>query len=49
MKDKFNDIFDTINLLHKKYNSKDYLKNIENFKNDSQDLVEILEKYKVVK
>ena len=32
MKDEFNDIFDTINLLHKKYSSYEYLENIENFK-----------------
>ena len=48
MKDEFNDIFDTINLLHKKYSSYEYLENIENFKKDSQELVKILEKYKVI-
>lgn len=48
MREEFSDIFDTIKLLHKKYSSHEYLENLEKFKNDSQDLVNILEKYKVM-
>lgn len=47
MKENFSDIFETIDLLHKKYKSKDYLNTIENFDKNSKELVEILEKYKV--
>lgn len=47
MKEKFNDIFETINLMHKKYGSQDYLENLEELKKSSNDLVKILEKYKV--
>ncbi len=47
MKERFNDIFETINLMHKKYNSKNYLENLEELKKSSNDLAKILEKYKV--
>lgn len=47
MKEKFSDIFETINLMHKKYGSQDYLENLEELKKSSNDLVKILEKYKV--
>lgn len=49
MKSEFNDIFEAINLMHKKYSSKEYLENIDNFSNNSKDLVQILEKYNVNK
>lgn len=49
MKSEFNDIFESINLMHKKYNSKEYLDNIDNFSNSSKDLEQILEKYNVNK
>lgn len=47
MKDKFNDIFETINLMHKKYNSQDYLENLEKLRKSSNDLEKILERYKI--
>ena len=47
MNKEFNDIFESINLMHKKYNSKEYLENIDNFTNSSKDLEQILEKYNV--
>lgn len=47
MKEKFSDIFETIDSLHKKYSSQEYLKTLDNFNNSSKDLVKILEKYKV--
>lgn len=47
MKENFKDILDSINTLHKKYRSKEYLETIEHFNRDSKDLVKILEKYKV--
>lgn len=47
MENNFKDIFETISTLHKKYSTKQYLENIENFNKDSNDLVKILEKYKV--
>lgn len=45
MERKFDDIFESIKLLHKKYNSKDYLNNLDNFNKSSKDLEQILEKY----
>ena len=45
MNENFKDIFDAINTLHKKYSSKEYLDNLENFNNSSKDLENILEKY----
>ena len=47
MEETFKDILDSINTLHKKYRSKEYLETIEHFNRDSKDLVKILEKYKV--
>lgn len=47
MEENFKDILDSINTLHKKYRSKEYLETIEHFNRDSKDLVKILEKYKV--
>lgn len=47
MEDNFKDIFETIDSLHKKYSSKEYLENLENFNKNSNDLMKILEKYKV--
>lgn len=47
MNRKFEDIFESINLLHKKYSSKEYLETLENFNNSSNELVQILEKYKI--
>lgn len=49
MKENFKDILDSINTLHKKYRSKEYLETIEHFNRDSKDLVKILEKYKIDK
>ena len=45
MEENFKDILDSINTLHKKYRSKEYLETIEHFNRDSKDLVKILEKY----
>lgn len=45
MKENFEDIFESIKILHKKYNSKDYLDNLDNFNKSSKDLEQILEKY----
>ncbi|MBR2703954.1 MAG: hypothetical protein IKE91_00605 [Clostridia bacterium] len=45
MEKNFDDIFESIKLLHKKYNSEDYLNNLDNFNKSSKDLEEILEKY----
>ena len=47
MKEKFSDIFESINSLHKKYSSQEYLKTLDNFNNTSKDLVRTLEKYKI--
>lgn len=47
MEENFKDILDSINTLHKKYRSKEYLETKEHFNRDSKDLVKILEKYKV--
>ena len=49
MKSEFNDIFEAINVMHKKYSSKEYLENMDKFSNNSKDLESILEKYKVSK
>lgn len=49
MNNEFNDIFETINRMHKKYNSKEYLENLDKFSTDSKDLEQILEKYNVNK
>lgn len=46
MKSDFNDIFESIKQLHKKYNSEEYLQNISHFNESSKELEEILEKYK---
>lgn len=45
MEKRFKDIFESIKLLHKKYNSKEYLENLDKFNKSSKDLEEILEKY----
>ena len=45
MEKNFDDIFESIKLLHKKYNSEDYLNTLDNFNKSSKDLEEILEKY----
>ncbi len=45
MEERFDDIFESIKFLHKKYNSEEYLKNLDNFNRSSKDLEEILEKY----
>jgi len=45
MKENFEDIFESIKVLHKKYNSKDYLNNLDNFNKSSKELERILEKY----
>ncbi len=47
MKKEFEDIFESINHMHKKYNSKEYLENLDKFTNNSKDLEQILEKYNV--
>ena len=47
MNKNFSDIFDSINGLHKKYSSKEYVETIEKFDAESKELIEILEKYKV--
>ncbi len=47
MNEQFDDILESINLMHKKYKSKEYIENIDKFSNDSKDLEQILEKYKV--
>lgn len=49
MNKEFNDIFESINLMHKKYSSKEYIENIDKFTNNSKDLEQILEKYDVNK
>lgn len=46
MKENFDDIFESIKQLHKKYNSDDYLSNLDNFNQNSKELEKILEKYK---
>lgn len=46
MKKNFEDIFESIKQLHKKYSSEEYLTNLENFDKSSKDLEQILEKYK---
>ncbi|MBQ3407715.1 MAG: hypothetical protein IJH12_00735 [Clostridia bacterium] len=45
MEKNFEDIFESIKLLHKKYNSQDYLNNLDNFNKSSKELEKILEKY----
>lgn len=45
MNKEFNDIFESINLMHKKYNSKEYIESIDNFSNNSEDLEKMLEKF----
>lgn len=45
MDKNFEDIFESIKVLHKKYSSQDYLNNLDNFNKSSKDLEEILEKY----
>lgn len=45
MEKNFEDIFESIKLLHKKYNSKDYVDNLDNLCKSSKDLEQILEKY----
>lgn len=47
MEKNFDDILESIKLLHKKYSSEDYLNNLDNFNKSSKDLEEILEKYNV--
>lgn len=47
MKEKFNDIFETINVLHKKYSSEKYINTISKFNDNHGDLEKMLEKYKV--
>lgn len=49
MNKNFEDIFESINSLHKKYSSKQYLDNLENFDKNSKELSKILEKYKIDK
>ena len=44
MNKNFSDIFDSINGLHKKYSSKEYVETIEKFDAKSKELIEILEK-----
>lgn len=45
MNKEFNDIFESINLMHKKYSSKEYIESIDNFSNNSEDLEKMLEKF----
>ena len=45
MDKNFEDIFESIKVLHKKYSSQDYLNNLDNFNKSSKDLQQILEKY----
>lgn len=47
MNKNFEDIFESINSLHKKYSSKQYLDNLEKFDKNSKELSEILEKYRI--
>lgn len=47
MEEKFDDIFETIHSLHKKYSSQNYLKTLDNFNKSSEDLIKTLEKYKI--
>ncbi len=47
MEKNFDDIFESINLLHKKYSSEDYLKNLDHFNKSSKELADILEKYNI--
>jgi len=47
MDKNFEDIFESIKILHKKYSSQDYLENLDNFNKSSKDLEEILEKYNI--
>ena len=49
MEKNIENIFESIKLLHKKYNSEDYLNNLDNFNKSSKDLEEILEKYNIEK
>ena len=46
MNKDFDDIFESIKQLHKKYSSEDYLKNLDSFNENSKELEKILEKYK---
>lgn len=45
MNKEFNDIFESINLMHKKYSSKEYIDSINNFNNNSDDLEKMMEKF----
>lgn len=47
--EKFDDIFESINLMHKKYRSKDYIDHLDDFTNNTKDLEQVLEKYNVDK
>jgi len=47
MNKNFEDIFESINSLHKKYSSKQYLNSLENFDKNSKELSEVLEKYRI--
>ena len=49
MENNFDDILESINSLHKKYNSKEYRDTIDNFNKDAKDLERILEKYRTDK
>ncbi len=49
MEENFEDIFESINSLHKKYSSKEYRENIDNFNENSKELERILEKYRTDK
>lgn len=49
MDKNFSDIFESINGLHKKYSSKEYIETIEKFDAESKELIKILEKYKIKK
>ena len=46
MEKNFDDIFESIKQLHKKYSSEDYLKSLDGFNKNSKELEKILEKYK---
>lgn len=47
MNKNFEDIFESINSLHKKYSSKKYFDNLENLNKNSKELSMILEKYRI--
>lgn len=44
---KFSDIFKSINLLHEKYRSKEFIEKNEILNKDSKEIAKILEKYKI--